>query len=44
MHCAQLFHTILHRIDRIIFPLSLRTIIIAPLMMSTDGRRLWEGQ
>jgi len=32
LHCAQLLHTILHRTDLIIFPLSLQTIIIAPMM------------
>jgi len=33
LHCAQLLHPILHRIDLIIFPLTLQTITIA-LMMS----------
>ena len=32
MHCAQLLHTILHRTDLIIFPLTLQTITIAPMM------------
>jgi len=32
-HCAQLLHTILHRTDLIIFPLTLQTITTA-LMMS----------
>jgi len=32
VHCAQLLRTILHRIDLIIFPLTLQTIIIAPMM------------
>jgi len=32
LHCAQLLHTILHRTDLIIFPLTLQTIIIAPMM------------
>jgi len=31
-HSAQLLHTILHRTDLIIFPLTLQTIIIAPVM------------
>ena len=35
--CAQLLHTILHRTDLIIFPLTLQTITIAP-MMSTWGK------
>ena len=30
--CAQLLHTILHRTNLIIFPLTLQTIIIAPMM------------
>ena len=29
LHCAQLLHTILHRTDLIIFPLTLQTITIA---------------
>jgi len=32
MHCAQLLHTILHRTDLIIFPLTLQTITTAPMM------------
>ena len=32
LHCAQLLHTILHRTDLIIFPLTLQTITIAPMM------------
>ena len=36
-HCAQLLHTILHRTDLIIFPLTLQTITTAP-MMSTRGK------
>jgi len=32
LHCAQLLHTILHRTDVIIFPLTLQTITIAPMM------------
>jgi len=32
LHCAPLLHIILHRTDLIIFPLTLQTIIIAPLM------------
>jgi len=32
LHCAQLLHTILHRTDLIIFPLTLKTISIAPVM------------
>jgi len=30
VYCAQLLHTILHRTDLIIFPLTLQTITIAP--------------
>ena len=32
LHCAQLLHTILHRTDLIIFPLTLQTITVAPMM------------
>jgi len=32
LHCAQLLRTILHRKDLIIFPLTLQTITIAPMM------------
>jgi len=32
LHCAQLLRTILHRTDLIIFPLTLQTITIAPMM------------
>jgi len=32
LHCAQLLHTILHQTDLIIFPLTLQTITIAPMM------------
>jgi len=32
LHCAQLLHTILHRTDLIIFPPTLQTITIAPVM------------
>jgi len=32
LHCAQLLHTILHRTDLIIFPLTLQTITIAAMM------------
>ena len=35
--CAQLLHTILHRTDLIIFPLTLQTITIAS-MMSISGK------
>jgi len=31
-HCAQLYHTIVHRTDLIIFPLTLQTITVAPMM------------
>jgi len=31
-HCAQLLHTILHRTDLIVFPHTLQTITIAPMM------------
>jgi len=37
MHCAQFLQTILHRTDLIIFPVTLQTIIIAP-MMSVSGK------
>jgi len=37
MHCAQFLQTILHRRDLIIFPVTLQTIIIAP-MMSVSGK------
>ena len=37
LHCAQLLHTILHRTDLILFPLTLQTITIA-LMMSIWGK------
>ena len=30
--CVALLHTTLHRTDLIIFPLTLQTIIIAPMM------------
>ena len=36
LHYAQVLHTILHRTDLIIFPLTLQTIIIAQ-MLSTAG-------
>ena len=51
-HCAQLLHTILHRTDLIIFPLTLQTITTAP-MMSIWGKggkqeqrhwTLWDGK
>jgi len=32
LHCAQLLHTILHRTDLIIFPLTLQTITTSPMM------------
>jgi len=32
LHCAQLLRTTLHRTDLIIFPLTLQTITIAPMM------------
>jgi len=32
LHCAQLLHTILHRTDLIVFPLTLQTITTAPMM------------
>jgi len=38
LHCAQLLHTILHRTDLTIFPLTLQTITIVP-MMSIWGKR-----
>ena len=43
LHCAQLLHTILHRTDLIIFPLTLQTITIAP-MMSIWGTGVIKGQ
>ena len=41
LHCAQLLHTILHRTHLIIFPLTLQTITIAP-MMSIWGKGVSE--
>ena len=32
LHCAQLLHTILHRTDLTVFPLTLQTITTAPMM------------
>jgi len=32
LHCAQLLRTILHRTDLIIFPPTLQTITVAPMM------------
>ena len=32
LHCAQLLHTILHETDLIIFPLTLQTTTIAPMI------------
>ena len=32
LHCAQLLHTILHRTDLIVFPLTLQTITTSPMM------------
>jgi len=32
LHCAQLLHTILRRTDLIIFPLTVQTNTIAPMM------------
>jgi len=43
LHCAQLLHTILHRTDLIIFPLTLQTITIA-LMMSIWGKGVHKWQ
>ena len=40
LHCAQLLRTILHITDLIIFPLTLQTITIAP-MMSIWGKGEW---
>jgi len=48
LHCAQLLHTILHRTDLIIFPLTLQTIIIAQVTISLlrwclfEGRKTWK--
>ena len=39
LHCAQLLHTILHKTELIIFPLTLQTIVFAP-MMSISGQRI----
>jgi len=39
-HCAQLLHTILHRTDLIVFPITLQTITTSP-MMSIWGK--WVG-
>ena len=40
-HCAQFLHTILHRTDLIVFPLTLQTITTAPMMSiwGKGGRR-----
>jgi len=38
LHCAQLLHTILHRTDLILFPLTLQTITVVP-MTSIRGKR-----
>jgi len=32
LHCAQLLYTVLHRTDLIIFPLTIQTITITPMM------------
>jgi len=40
LHCAQLLHTILHWTDLIIFPLTLQTTTMAP-MMSIWGKGKW---
>ena len=32
LHCAQLLHTILHRTDLIVCPLTLQTITTVPVM------------
>jgi len=40
LHCAPLLHTITHRTDLIIFPLTLQTITIAP-MMSICANVVW---
>ena len=40
-HCAQLLHTILHRTDLIVFPLTLQTITTAR-MMSIWGKGGWQ--
>ena len=41
-HCAQLWHTILHRTDLIVFPLTLQTITTTP-MMSIWGKGVYRG-
>ena len=38
VHCVQLLHTILDRIDLIIFSLALQTIAIAPMMSDGKGQ------
>jgi len=40
LHCAQLLHTILHRTDLIISPLTIQTITIGP-MTSIRGKGGW---
>ena len=40
-HCAQLLHTILHRTDLIVFPLTLQTITIYSLQRNTDCQTDW---
>ena len=37
LHCVQLLHTILHRTDLIIFPVTLQTTTIS-VMMSFEGK------
>jgi len=38
LHCTQLLHTILHRTDPIIFPLTLKTITIAPMISKLNSK------
>jgi len=38
-HCAQLLHTILHRTDLIVFPLTLQTITTAPIIVEGASLR-----
>ena len=44
VHCVQLLHTILHRTDLIIFPITFQTITIAPMMSiwGKGGGPMWD--
>ena len=43
MHCAQSLHTVLHKTDLIIFPLTLQTIIIASMMSIFEGKGVFSS-